>query len=236
MVLPECTGKEPLDRFFEQTESLLVSSAVPTKHWIAYLKQQCQKDARVYDALNSAHQTHLHLLGPDLSKTADAEFKQHFDQCVKTLREKRWKPRDQQIRELLETYYTMRQNRHESVGDFAHRFYEMQHELEKLIPKIHGELELIYVFVIKLREDISRDLISREFNYTTLQSLITAAQHYESHVGQNIGLEKLQSSRTDELFQWQPRPPQALATMHTGTVEKPILGHSNSRSTHPKVR
>ena len=233
LVLPEYTGKEPLDRFLEQIESLLVSSAVPTKHWIIYLKQQCQKDTRAYDALNSAHQTHLHLLGTDLSKTADAEFKQHFDQCVKTLREKRGKPRDQQIRDLLETYYTMQQNRHESVGDFAHRFCETQHELEKLIPKIHGELELIYAFVIKLREDISRDLISREFNYTTLQSLITEAQRYESHIGQHIGLEKLRSSRTDELSQWQPRPTQAHATMHTGTVEKPILGHSNSRSTHP---
>ena len=89
--------------------------------------------------------------------------------------------------------------------------------------KIHGELELIYAFVIKLREDISRDLISREFNYTTLQSLITAAQRYKSHIGQNIALEKLLSSRTDELSQWQPRPIQAHATMPTGTVEKPIL-------------
>ena len=85
----------------------------------------------------------------------------------------------------------MRQNRHESVGDFAHRFCETQHELEKLIPKIHGELELIYAFVIRLKENTSRDLIYREFNYTTLQSLITAAQRYESHIGQNIGPEKL---------------------------------------------
>ena len=135
--------------------------------------------------------------------------------------------------ELLETYHTMRQNCHESVGDFAHRFCEMQHELEKLIPNIHGELELICAFVIKLREDISRDLISREFNYITLQSLITVAQCYESHIGQNIGQEKLRSSRNDELSQWQPRPTQAHATIHTGTVKKPILGHSNSRSTRP---
>ena len=109
----------------------------------------------------------------------------------------------------------------------------MQHELEKLIPKIRGELELIYAFVIKLREDISRDLISREFNYTTLQSLITAAQCYESHSGQNLGLKKLRSLRTDELSQWQPRPTQAHATMHAGTVEKPLLGHSNSRFIRP---
>ena len=57
LVLLEYTGKEPLDRFLEQIESLLISSAVPTKHWITYLKQQCQKDTRAYDALNSAHQT-----------------------------------------------------------------------------------------------------------------------------------------------------------------------------------
>ena len=113
----------------------------------------------------------------------------------------------------------MQENRHESVGDF-----ETQHELEKLIPEIHGELELIYAFVIKLGEDISRDQISRQFNYTTLLSLITAAQHYESHIGQNLGLEQLRSSRTDELSQWQPRPTQAHVTLHTGTVEKPLLG------------
>ena len=34
LVLPDYTGKEPLDCFLEQIESLLVSSAVPTKHWI----------------------------------------------------------------------------------------------------------------------------------------------------------------------------------------------------------
>ena len=135
LVLPKYTGKEPLGHFLEQIESLLVSSAVSTKQWIRYLKQQCQKDARANDHLNSAHQTRLHLLGPNLSKTADVEFKQHFDQYVKTLREKHRKPRDQQIRELLETYYMMRQNHHESVGDFANRFCETQHELEKLIPK-----------------------------------------------------------------------------------------------------
>ena len=51
LVLPEYTGKEPLDRFLEQIESLLVSSAVPTKHWITYLKLEY----RIYRILLTRH-------------------------------------------------------------------------------------------------------------------------------------------------------------------------------------
>ena len=51
LILPEYTGKEPLDRFLEQIESLLVSSAVPTKHWITYLKQQCPKRTQEHTML-----------------------------------------------------------------------------------------------------------------------------------------------------------------------------------------
>ena len=69
---------------------------------------------------------------------------------------------------------------HETVADFAHRFCEIQHELDKRIPRIHCDLELIYAFLIKLREDISREFFWREFNFKTLQGLITAAQRYET--------------------------------------------------------
>ena len=54
--------------------------------------------------------------------------------------------------------------------------------LRNSLSKIHDELELIYAFVIKLQEDISRELVSREFNFKTSQSLIAAAQCYESIV------------------------------------------------------
>ena len=71
----------------------------------------------------------------------------------------------------INTYYAMHQHQQETVADFAHRFCEVQNELGNLIPKIHGDLELIHAFVIKLQDDISRELVSREFNFKTLQSL-----------------------------------------------------------------
>ena len=115
-----------------------------------------------------AEQTHVKLLGPDVTKASDYDYQVHFEACVKTLREKRGKPSDQQVRKLLSTYYVMRQQRNETVADFAHRFCETQHELEKLIPDIHGDLELIYAFVIKL--EISRKQVSREFNFKHFKS------------------------------------------------------------------
>ena len=76
----------------------------------------------------------------------------------------------------------------ESVADFGNHFTQTQFEVEKLVPNIHrlpaskdstnnfSELELIHTFVIKLKDSISKELVSREFNYTSLQSLIKAAQ------------------------------------------------------------
>ena len=46
---------------------------------------------------------------------------------------------------------------------------------------ICNELELIHVFVIKLKASISKDLVSHEFKCTSLQSLIEAAQRFEDH-------------------------------------------------------
>ena len=95
---------------------------------------------------------------------------------------------DQQIRELLHQCYTMRQSNNESVADFGNHFTQTQFEVEKLVPNIHrlpaskdstnncSELELIHTFVIKLKDSISKELVSRKFNYTSLQSLIKAAQ------------------------------------------------------------
>ena len=61
LILPEYTGKQPLERFINQMESLLRSSGVPFKFWTTYFKQQCQKDSRAYDALAEA-ETHLQQL------------------------------------------------------------------------------------------------------------------------------------------------------------------------------
>ena len=97
LVLPEFTCKEPLDRFLDHLQNLLVSSNVPRQYWITYSKQQCIKDSRAYDTLVSAEKAHEKLLGPDFSKASDNKFKLHFAACVKTLQKKRGKPREQQI-------------------------------------------------------------------------------------------------------------------------------------------
>ena len=153
----EYTGKQPLEHFINQMKSLLRSSGVPFKFWTTYFKQQCQKDSRAYDALAEAETSFAATLGSDPSKTTEDQYKQHYEQCIKTLQEKLGIPRDQQIRELLSVYHTMTQQPNESVADFAHRFSETQHELDKLIPGIHKtagkEIELIFAFVNKLRSE-----------------------------------------------------------------------------------
>ena len=109
-----------------------------------------------------------------------------YEQCVNTLKAKRGKPRGQQLQELL---CTMCQQRQESVADFAHRFMETKNELEKSLPKIHRtpdadgntEVELTTAFTIKLRELIAKQLISRDAKYSSLQALISAAEHFELH-------------------------------------------------------
>ena len=127
LVLPKYTGKEHLDRFLEQLQTIFQSSDVPAKFCLTYLKQQTQQDSPAYDAICTAEKEHAaKILGPDPSKTSPAEFAKLYKQCVAALKLKRGKPRDQQLRELLGTYYTMSQARDESVADFAHRFRETQ--------------------------------------------------------------------------------------------------------------
>ena len=112
----------------------------------------------------------------------EEQYKNHCEQCIKTLKEKRGIPRDQQIREFLSVYHTMTHQPHESVADFTHRFSETQHELEKLIPGIHEtagkEIELIY----NMCSEISKELPSSEFKFDKLQDIIEAAERYEHHV------------------------------------------------------
>ena len=48
------------------------------------------------------------------------QYKNHYEQCIKTLKEKRGIPCYQQIREILSVYHTMTHRPHESVADFTH--------------------------------------------------------------------------------------------------------------------
>ena len=79
----------------------------------------------------------------------------------------------------------MVQGRDETVPQFAHRFLEVQHSLEKLIPNIHytpdqQDTELQHAFLIKLRPPIPKHLVSRDFDFTSLQSVIDVAERYDS--------------------------------------------------------
>ena len=120
----------------------------------------------------------------------------------------------------------MKQNPNENVADFAHRFFETQHNLDKLIPKIHCELKLLYAFVIKLRPDISRDLL-REFDtFKTLQPLIAAAQRYELHAGRV-------AQPHPNIEHWQPRPTSSQAD---GPPQATLLyaeGHNKRQNWRP---
>ena len=97
LVLPEYTSKTDLDRFLDQIQHLLETSGVHPKFWVTLIKQQCQKDSRAYDALSESEKVHQAILGPDLAKTSEDEYHTYFTECVKTLREKRGKPRDRYV-------------------------------------------------------------------------------------------------------------------------------------------
>ena len=183
LTFPEFTGKENLDRFAEQLTNVLVSSGVSPKFWFTYLKQQCQKDARAFDIVCTFERTHASQI---TEKSTHDEYVQFYDRCLALLARQRGIPKDEQIRQLLATYYAMTQQPKESVSDFSHRFLETQHCLEKLIPGIHrssdsgAEVELIHAFTMKLKPDIAKELLSRETPFKDLTAVIEAAKRHES--------------------------------------------------------
>ena len=184
LTLPEFTGREDLDRFAEQLTHVLSSSGVSPKYWFPYLKQQCQKDARAFDIICSFETDSTFKL-PE--KATNDEHLSFYDKCLCYLKKQRGIPKEQQIRQLLATYYSMMQQANESISDFAHRFRETQHSLEKLIPGIHlstdpknRETELVHAFTMKLKPTIAKQLLSRDTAFPDLTSVIAAAKRYES--------------------------------------------------------
>ena len=180
-------------------------------------------------------------MGTSAEESTEDEYHTYFKECLKTLREKRGNSRDTQIRELLATYYTIHQQPRESVADFSHRFCEVQHQLQKLLPGIHklksedgaGEdLELIYAFTIKLCEDIAAELVSREFKYSSLQSVTDAARRYEEHRPNNVNSLNATPTKTDHAEQQTIGPWQPEALYHQSQNGISIT-HSNETS-HPE--
>ena len=122
------------------------------------------------------------ILGADIEKCSPSEFQQHYEACINAFKAKRGKPRDHQLRELFGTYYTMCQQANESVADFAHRFRETQHELEKLLPAIHQgaslSLPLDSCCSLSLVSKAHADIVAQKhphLTFTKLQSPLPVA-------------------------------------------------------------
>ena len=73
LILPEHTGKQTLERFINQMESLLRLSGVPFKFWTTYFKQLCQKDSLAYDTLPESETSFATTLGSDTTTTTEEQ-------------------------------------------------------------------------------------------------------------------------------------------------------------------
>eukprot|EP00794_Sanderia_malayensis_P021062 gene21062-biopygen14629 len=226
LTLPEFTGGElQIDRFCEQLSQVLSSSNTHAKFWLPYLKQQCQKDSRAFDIICSFELSNASRIS---HKTSSDEFLSLYDECLQLLRLQRGIPREQQIRNLLATYYSLHQNPDESVSNFAHRFMETPHSLQKLVPGIHcspdgSQVELIHTFSIKLLPDIGKYLITREQPFTDLLAAVECAKRHESMM--SSAPTKL--PHTDVLYTAPPtapprRTPKTDANTHQVTKSAPL--------------
>ena len=222
LTLPEFTGKENLDRFAEQLTNVLSSSGVAAKFWFTYLKQQCRKDVRAFDIVCTYETTNAAKIH---EKTSNDEFITFYDNCLRQLTAQRGVPKEQQIRQLLSTYYSMSQHAKESVVDFSHRFLETQHSLEKLIPGIHrcnGDVELIHAFMLKLQPSIGKELISRDSSFSNLTSVIEAAKRFESVDVQSTPSKELEQS-------WRPQALLASQPSKNMPLHKPQAYHRDKK-------
>ena len=127
-------------------------------YWVTYLKQQVAEDLRAYEAVVLAEKDHSSLVS-NPKKTADIECRLFFDNVVEDLLLKRGKPKDAQVRRLLEYCYAVKQMKNETVSEFSHRFVNTQ--IDRLFLGIHRmpsseETKLLYVYTIKLKPEISQ--------------------------------------------------------------------------------
>ena len=174
--------KDDLECFLQQLTTLLISSGVPSRHYVTYLKQQIQQGARAYDAISQAEEQHANILYTDYdSSPSNKVYLDYFNAIKETLIQKRGKPKDEKVHELLREYYTMVQGRDEPVSEFPHRFLETQHSLENLYPisitlPTKKDTELQHAFLIKLRPHIAKHLASLDFDFKSAQNVLKIAE------------------------------------------------------------
>ena len=69
--LPTSKGnpQDNLSRFLEHFKSIISTSAISPRFYVAYLKQQCESDIRAFDNIRQAEQDHFNPILPGLLNT-----------------------------------------------------------------------------------------------------------------------------------------------------------------------
>ena len=73
-----------------------------------------QQDVRAYDSVVFAEEECKHALGEDPNNITNAHYEKYFDLVKESLLKKCGKPKDDRIRELLQDYYHLLQDKVES--------------------------------------------------------------------------------------------------------------------------
>ena len=76
--LPSFNGQkdDDLERFLEQSIILLISSYVPSRYYVTYLKQQIHKHARAYVAISQAEEQHKNIIAHQSQQLTVIQFQQ----------------------------------------------------------------------------------------------------------------------------------------------------------------
>ncbi|EER20365.1 retrovirus polyprotein, putative [Perkinsus marinus ATCC 50983] len=190
VVLPVYRSTDDLDDFLHQLRSILATTETPTKHWVALLKQQVMQDKRAFDLVRLAEsQYHSELT----SAKSEEDYRNYYKKVQSFLSSKRGKPKEEKTLDLLTKFNAMSQNVDETVEEFSVRFLDLHHDLQKLIPNIYvttsqeengstkvNDLQLQLQFIVKLREEIRKEIVARQIKYDSIQLLLEAARRFET--------------------------------------------------------
>ena len=78
--------QDNLSRFLEHFKSIISTSAISPRFYVACLKQQCESDVRAFDIICKAEQDHFKAYIPDPENASDAEYLTYFEQITDELR------------------------------------------------------------------------------------------------------------------------------------------------------
>ncbi|KAF4733470.1 hypothetical protein FOZ62_006213 [Perkinsus olseni] len=172
IVLPHYRSTDDLDDFLHQLRSILETTETPSKHWVALLKQQVMQDKRAFDLVRLAESQFCEEL---TRAKSDEDYRAYYKHVQSFLCSKRGKPKEEKTLDLLTNFNSLSQNDNETVAEFAVRFLDLHHDLQKLIPNIY-----VLQFIVKLREEIRKEIVARQAKYESIQSLIEAARRFEN--------------------------------------------------------